>query len=151
MKFTLYLGDDPDEVLKAIWCGDHARCAYWPEVHDGRPVPEVKVAQIADNFLADAVSAWSKSPSRSCVVMSNADVAVCTMSEAFFQRIRRRIAEGLIQPDGVRFVWVERGGRDTDLQINRYGVVVRPPAGLFAHAIAEAEAILLAAVERGKS
>lgn len=85
----------------------------WPEVADGMPVSNAVLFARVDKWIAR---------------LSEESTAVVTHSALLAHRLRRRVAEGVLSPEAVRFVYLS-GGEVRTLDVNQFGVVRTWPNG----------------------
>ena len=85
----------------------------WPEIDGGMPVSNAVLLARVDQWIA---------------MLPEQPTAVVTHSTLLAHRLRRRVAEGVLPPDAVRFVFLS-GGEARTLDINQFGVVRAWPNG----------------------
>lgn len=87
--------------------------SQWPEIDGGMPVSDAVLLARVDQWIA---------------MLPERSVHVVTHSTLLAHRLRRRVAEGVLPPNAVRFVFLS-GGEARTLDINQFGVVRAWPNG----------------------
>ena len=130
-KIIVATGEDPDEVYEFMerQISYYGRRTYWCQTEIDTPKESIKVAQEAINIVL-------KEDTR-CFVIS--------YQEAFFLRLRRRIAEGVIAPEDVELWFVMEDGSGRRIPLLPNGEVEWWPDGFFTEAYEEVCAMRRAA------
>ena len=127
-RLTILLGLDFVAMFAAQQRRVGARLLNWPEMRGMFPLHPSLHGDAADHILRDA--ATDPRPR-----------VVCTHSDVFVLRIRRRIAEGTLSPADVALVWVEADGEERPIPLNDRGTPEWWPSGVFAESTEEYRAI----------
>ena len=135
-RVTVLLGLNASRIVEAI--SRHVDAAlpdalalssHFPEIAaDGRPMHPSAVPDVADRLLG--LTATYGRP-----------LVVCTHSDVFVLRLRRRIAEGALKPSDVALVWVEQDGTEKPIPLNDRGTPEWWPEGVHAESQAEFHAM----------
>lgn len=111
-----------------------------PEIHLH---PQVQ-AELADALISATKSVQDGRP-------RNTQLIVESHSEHLLQRVQRRIAEGVVDPDGVAIYFCRRsksGAELEELTIDAFGEISNWPDGFFGNEMADLVARVSAASER---
>ena len=127
---TVIMADEP------LAAQDYALARFvpvlWPEIDGGMPVSNAVLLARVDQWIA---------------MLPERSVHVVTHSTLLAHRLRRRVAEGVLPPNAVRFVFLS-GGEARTLDINQFGVVRAWPSGWCDADAEESSSILRARMER---
>lgn len=130
-RLTILLGLDNGVLLIALLrrtTESRSLIIAWPEMdEDNGPMHPMKHGDRADAVLP--------------ATLLTGDVTVCTHSDVFVLRVRRRIAEGTHKPEDVALVWVEPDGTEKPIPLNDRGTPAWWPKGVNAEAQDEFGAI----------
>lgn len=117
--------------------------AVWLEHPEGHLHPKAQ-AVLMDAFIAAVQAREGGRPCGvQCIVESH--------SEAFLNRLQRRVAEGVITPDDVALYVCRQQGRHAEIEalhLNAYGDIENWPDDLFGHDMSDIAARTLAALRR---
>jgi hypothetical protein len=111
----------------------------FPEMRGPYPLHPSLHGAVADRIILDATHPTLALPKHR---------VVCTHSDPFVLRIRRRIAEGTLSPADVALVWVLPDGSETSIQLNDRGTPEWWPKGVGYEAQDEFHAIRRALAAR---
>jgi hypothetical protein len=139
-KLTIFMGLDNALLERAVVMGRDAstgtRSVRWPEsTNDEKSFHPARHGHVADLFI----SASERTPH-----------VLCTHSDVFVLRVRRRIAEGTLSPSDVALVWVEADGTERHIFLNDRGTPEWWPKGVGNEAGDEFHAIRRALTERDR-
>lgn len=138
-RITLIMADKPADAEAhaiSIWVRNtpflHVR---WPEIGDYQPVSNAALLAQCDDWVRRA---------------AEREIHVVTHSPLVVNRLRRRVAEGVLPADALRIVLVGSDGPRT-LDVNEYGTIPTWPDGWCDADARESEAIIRAALARHKA
>lgn len=141
------VGIGVSQVLPALvlpfYCAPNS--VVWMEQPEIHLHPQVQ-AELADVFIT-ATKATEKGKPR------NVQLIVESHSEHFLNRLQRRIAEGVIEPEDVAVHFCSKAGGSTEMQpleVNLYGEIVNWPENFFGDEMADLTARTVAAMEKRK-
>lgn len=130
-------------LVQAFYCPPHS--TVWMEQPEIHLHPQVQ-AELADVFIS-ATQAWENGKSR------DVQLIVESHSEHFLNRLQRRVAEGVVNPEDVAVYFCRRAGAATELEplrLNMYGEIENWPENFFGDEMADIAGRTIAAMERKK-
>ena len=130
-------GQGLQQVLPVV-----ALCCWRKSSSSG--IPSIDIIEQPELHLHDAAHASLGDLLLSAVDTGPGSIVVETHSEALLLRVRRRVAEGQVDPNRVSIVYVEdagEGSRIRPIRLTSSGEVEWWPEGVFSEAFAEVKAI----------
>ena len=128
-------------LVQAYYCPPNS--TVWMEQPEIHLHPQVQ-AELADALISATKSVQDGRP-------RNTQLIVESHSEHLLQRVQRRIAEGVVDPDGVAIYFCRRsksGAELEELTIDAFGEISNWPDGFFGNEMADLVARVSAASER---
>lgn len=130
-------------LVQAFYCPPHS--TVWMEQPEIHLHPQVQ-AELADVFIS-ATQAREDGKAR------GVQLIIESHSEHFLNRLQRRVAEGVLEPDDVAVYFCRRAGSATDLdplRLNMFGEVENWPEHFFGDEMADIAGRTVAAMRRRK-
>jgi len=141
------VGIGVSQVLPALvlpfYCAPNS--TVWMEQPEIHLHPQVQ-AELADVFITAIQATENKKP-------RNVQLIIESHSEHFLNRLQRRVAEGVVDPDDVAVHFCTKGEDATEmkpLELNLYGDIVNWPENFFGDEMADLTARTVAAMEQRK-
>lgn len=131
-------------LVQAFYCPPHS--TVWMEQPEIHLHPQVQ-AELADVFIS-ATQARENGKAR------DVQLIVESHSEHFLNRLQRRVAEGVVQPEDVAVYFCRREGGATELEplrLNMFGEIENWPEHFFGDEMADIAGRTLAAMQRKKA
>ncbi|MEY2891320.1 MAG: hypothetical protein RJA98_1228 [Pseudomonadota bacterium] len=128
-------------LVQAFYCPPHS--TVWMEQPEIHLHPQVQ-AELADVFISATQAREGGRP-------RGVQLIVESHSEHFLNRLQRRVAEGVIQPDDVAVYFCRRAGSATELEplkLNIFGEIENWPENFFGDEMADIAGRTLAAMQR---
>lgn len=130
-------------LVQAFYCPPHS--TVWMEQPEIHLHPQVQ-AELADVFISATQACEDGKP-------RDVQLIIESHSEHFLNRLQRRVAEGVIDPENVAVYFCRRAGSSTELEplkLNKYGDIENWPDKFFGDEMADIAARTIAAMNRKK-
>jgi predicted ATPase len=131
-------------LVQAFYCPPHS--TVWMEQPEIHLHPQVQ-AELADVFISATQAREGGKP-------RNVQLIVESHSEHFLNRLQRRVAEGVIEPEDVAVYFCHRTGSATELEplrLNMFGEIENWPPHFFGDEMADIAGRTMAAMKRKKA
>lgn len=131
-------------LVQAFYCPPHS--TVWMEQPEIHLHPQVQ-AELADVFIS-ATQSWEDGKPR------DVQLIIESHSEHFLNRLQRRVAEGVINPEDVAVYFCRRAGSITELEplsLNLYGEIENWPENFFGDEMADIAGRAIAAMKRKRT
>lgn len=130
-------------LVQAFYCPPHS--TVWMEQPEIHLHPQVQ-AELADVFISATKAREGGKP-------RDVQLIIESHSEHFLNRLQRRVAEGMVDPEDVAVYFCRRAGSATELEplrLNMFGEIENWPEHFFGDEMADIAGRTLAAMQRKK-
>jgi len=131
-------------LVQAFYCPPHS--TVWMEQPEIHLHPQVQ-AELADVFISATQACENGKP-------RGVQMIIESHSEHFLNRLQRRVAEGMINPEDVAVYFCRRSGAGAELEplrLNMYGEIENWPEHFFGDEMADIAGRTIAAMHRRKA